>query len=301
MKIVNHWLQSTALDERIIIKETKNVHNIIDPDYLILHYTADDKPSQSINWFLNINDNTEAVAAHIVIDQQGEITQLVPFNRRANHAGSSTWDGVERMNTYAIGIELVNPGYVQKMANGTFRRMFNGKWISYSSNKAVDIIAARHKHNNWSAKDYHYWFTFPKAQLESLYKLSRLLIAHYNLVRAIGHDDVSAFRKPDPGPAFPWAEFKQKVMNSNDHVGEVFQVKQNIAEFRAGASTNAALIKNLTKGFEVGLIETNGEWNKVYLCNSPSDVLFKDRKTGIVRCIKTIGWIHSSFLQPKPI
>src|SRR5215213_7124025 len=103
MKIVNHWLQSTAADERIAIRETKNVHDLIDPDYLIIHYTADDLPNQAINWFLNTKTNKQAVAAHIVIDREGKITQLVPFNRRANHAGSSTWDGVDSMNNHAIG------------------------------------------------------------------------------------------------------------------------------------------------------------------------------------------------------
>ena len=46
------------------------------------------------------------VSAHLLIDRAGEITQFVPFNRRAWHAGESVWDGCEACNDYSIGIEL---------------------------------------------------------------------------------------------------------------------------------------------------------------------------------------------------
>lgn len=46
------------------------------------------------------------VSAHCVIDRQGQVTQFVPFNKRAWHAGISTFQGRSRCNDYAIGIEL---------------------------------------------------------------------------------------------------------------------------------------------------------------------------------------------------
>ena len=47
------------------------------------------------------------VSAHIVIDREGGVTQYVPFDRRAWHAGESVYAGRTRCNDFSIGIELV--------------------------------------------------------------------------------------------------------------------------------------------------------------------------------------------------
>ena len=46
------------------------------------------------------------VSSHIVIKRTGEILQFVPFNKRAWHAGVSSYLGKENCNDYSIGIEL---------------------------------------------------------------------------------------------------------------------------------------------------------------------------------------------------
>lgn len=46
------------------------------------------------------------VSAHLLIDRQGEVTQFVPFNRRAWHAGRSCFAGRDNCNDFSIGIEL---------------------------------------------------------------------------------------------------------------------------------------------------------------------------------------------------
>ena len=46
------------------------------------------------------------VSAHLLISRRGRITQFVPFDQRAWHAGVSDWAGRPRCNDYAIGIEL---------------------------------------------------------------------------------------------------------------------------------------------------------------------------------------------------
>ncbi|OWF78307.1 N-acetylmuramoyl-L-alanine amidase [Yersinia rohdei] len=46
------------------------------------------------------------VSAHCLIRRDGEIIQYVPFDKRAWHAGVSTFDGRERCNDFSIGIEL---------------------------------------------------------------------------------------------------------------------------------------------------------------------------------------------------
>ena len=46
------------------------------------------------------------VSAHLFIDRKGEVTQFVPFDCRAWHAGVSSFDGRENCNDFSIGIEL---------------------------------------------------------------------------------------------------------------------------------------------------------------------------------------------------
>jgi AmpD protein len=46
------------------------------------------------------------VSAHCCIFRDGRLTQYVPFDRRAWHAGKSTFEGRERCNDFSIGIEL---------------------------------------------------------------------------------------------------------------------------------------------------------------------------------------------------
>jgi AmpD protein len=46
------------------------------------------------------------VSAHLFIERDGAITQFVPFDARAWHAGASSFEGVANCNDYSIGIEL---------------------------------------------------------------------------------------------------------------------------------------------------------------------------------------------------
>jgi AmpD protein len=46
------------------------------------------------------------VSAHLFVDRRGRITQYVPFQLRAWHAGESSFDGRAACNDFSIGIEL---------------------------------------------------------------------------------------------------------------------------------------------------------------------------------------------------
>jgi N-acetyl-anhydromuramoyl-L-alanine amidase len=46
------------------------------------------------------------VSSHLVIKRTGDIVQYVPFDKRAWHAGLSSYEGRERCNDFSIGIEL---------------------------------------------------------------------------------------------------------------------------------------------------------------------------------------------------
>jgi len=49
---------------------------------------------------------TLRVSTHVLIRRDGERVQYVPFDRRAWHAGVSSFQGRERCNDFSIGIEL---------------------------------------------------------------------------------------------------------------------------------------------------------------------------------------------------
>jgi AmpD protein len=46
------------------------------------------------------------VSAHFFIRRDGELIQFVSSDKRAWHAGASSWEGRERCNDFSIGIEL---------------------------------------------------------------------------------------------------------------------------------------------------------------------------------------------------
>ena len=46
------------------------------------------------------------VSAHLLLTREGDITQFVPFDRRAWHAGASEFAGRTVCNDFSIGIEL---------------------------------------------------------------------------------------------------------------------------------------------------------------------------------------------------
>lgn len=52
------------------------------------------------------------VSAHLCIFRDGGVTQYVPFDRRAWHAGVSRYQGRERCNDFSIGIELEGSDHV---------------------------------------------------------------------------------------------------------------------------------------------------------------------------------------------
>ena len=46
------------------------------------------------------------VSSHFLVRRDGEVVQFVDPDKRAWHAGASTWCGQERCNDFSIGIEL---------------------------------------------------------------------------------------------------------------------------------------------------------------------------------------------------
>ncbi|GGC93466.1 N-acetylmuramoyl-L-alanine amidase [Halopseudomonas salina] len=131
--------------------------------YIVVHYTSSgfDRALQHLTH--------GSVSSHYLISKKPTIYRLVDENRRAWHAGDSTWQGRTWLNASSIGIEIVHPGY-------------------------TDTPEGR------------IWHPWPAEQIDALIPLLQDLLKRHQLTpdRVLGHSDIAPQRKVDPGPLFPW-------------------------------------------------------------------------------------------------
>jgi N-acetylmuramoyl-L-alanine amidase len=130
-------------------------------DILLLHYTGMTTTAAAIE---RLRDPSAKVSSHYVIDEHGKVLQLVPEARRAWHAGLSSWEGVNDINSRSIGIEIGNPGHS----------------LGYPEFPHVQIEAVI-------------------ALCRDIVARLRL-----RPDRVLAHSDVAPQRKRDPGEKFPW-------------------------------------------------------------------------------------------------
>ncbi len=76
-------------------------------DLLILHYTGMTSAEAACGWLCNPQSG---VSCHYLVDEAGEVAQMVDEAMRAWHAGASSWEGDSDVNSRSIGIEIHNPG-----------------------------------------------------------------------------------------------------------------------------------------------------------------------------------------------
>jgi N-acetylmuramoyl-L-alanine amidase len=130
-------------------------------DILLLHYTGMTSTAVAIE---RLCDPSAKVSSHYVVDEHGKTLQLVPEKRRAWHAGLSSWEGVNDINSRSIGIEIANPGHSYGYPD------FPEVQIAAVVALCRDIVKRHH------IKPHH----------------------------VLGHSDVAPQRKSDPGEKFPW-------------------------------------------------------------------------------------------------
>jgi N-acetylmuramoyl-L-alanine amidase len=203
--IANHLLTGSSEDGTAVRSETSpncNANGSIQPRFLVFHYTACSFAAARAA-FMNGNA-ANRVSAHLLVDLDGSVTQFVPFNKRAWHAGESFWAGLADINTYSIGIEVVNYGYLTKRADGSFVAADGSARIP-----ADQVVEARHKN---PADKHLYWQAYAPDQLRTCESLAELLKTSYGLVDAVGHDDIAPARKLDPGPAFPMSRMASRIL-----------------------------------------------------------------------------------------
>ena len=133
-----------------------------EPDLLLLHYTGMDSADAALDW---LTREESKVSCHYLVDEDGNITQMVREGERAWHAGQSLWDGETDINSCAIGIEIHNPGHDIEY------RDFPEAQMRAVEALCLDILA-RHT---------------------------------IRPERVLAHSDIAPGRKRDPGEKFDWA------------------------------------------------------------------------------------------------
>ena len=150
-------------------------HERLSPNYderhapvsmVVIHYTEMESATAAID---RLTDPESKVSAHYVISEGGEVTRLVPEDKRAWHAGVSYWRGESDVNGISVGIELDHPGHA--LGYREFSEAQIGALLPL-----LHSIVKRHD--------------VPRANV-------------------VGHSDVAPHRKIDPGELFPWAKLAE--------------------------------------------------------------------------------------------
>ncbi|WP_114939505.1 N-acetylmuramoyl-L-alanine amidase [Mucilaginibacter endophyticus] len=82
--------------------------NLRKPNYVIIHYTAQDSVKQTLTTFTLVKPQ---VSAHYVVGKDGKVYHMLNDYLRAWHAGISKWGSISDMNSCSIGIEIDNNGH----------------------------------------------------------------------------------------------------------------------------------------------------------------------------------------------
>ena len=133
---------------------------------LVLHYTGMESGAAALG---RMRDPAAKVSAHYMVWEDGRIARLVAENDRAWHAGVSTWQGMDDLNSRSVGIEIVNGGHDFPAPDGSLP-------------------------------------PYPDAQIVAVIALGREIMAHHAIPQTglVGHSDIAPTRKIDPGEHFPW-------------------------------------------------------------------------------------------------
>ncbi|MCB1933012.1 MAG: N-acetylmuramoyl-L-alanine amidase [Candidatus Accumulibacter sp.] len=254
LKIENHKLVGDLVSHR----STPNHGGIMSPSYLILHYTAGRSVEGSVESLCTRKPRGNA-SAHVVLGREGQIVQLAPFNVVTWHAGVSQWAGLVGLNSHSIGVEMDNAGLLKKVGNqyqAWFAKVYPEE----------DVTLAAHRNGGPVSP----WHAYTETQIERAMELAELLVEHYGLLDVLGHEDIAPGRKIDPGPAFPLAAVRSRILGREHDEPPRYVVIASSLNIRKGPDAGfervAAALKN---GTELQLLEARDRWSLVKVVSDP--------------------------------
>lgn len=229
----NHFLEGDLITR---IKCEKNKEKFKEGllDTIIIHYTAGRDAASSAKY---LSGNEVKASAHLVIDRNGEVFQLVPFDTMSWHAGISEYENRTGFNKYSIGIELDNAGILNKTGN---------EYLAWFGKKYPEgqVIEAIHRNEKKTA----YWHIYTEKQIETCSEICRLLIEKYGKIKNIlGHEEIAVGRKQDPGPAFPLDKFRNRLLYNDRQTENI----SDLPEFGTVVPENLNIRTGAGKDFDL--------------------------------------------------
>lgn len=183
-RIVDDLLQG----DTVVHVGTAKKSGAMKPVWLVIHYTATDNYDADVE---TLSTGPRPASCHLVVAPDGRITQIGTFRDKLWHAGKSAWKGYSGLNASSIGIEVTCPGPIDRDQARYGAKLKPGQPYLFADDA--------HKNGGPVRR----WAIFTDAQIAVVQEVGTLLMAHYGLREAVGHDDIAPTRKIDPGPSCP--------------------------------------------------------------------------------------------------
>jgi N-acetyl-anhydromuramyl-L-alanine amidase AmpD len=194
---------------------TPNQGGRLEPTLIVLHDTAGRlAKSSSVAWF---RDPKAKASAHVVVERDGSVTQVVEFDRVAWHAGQSSWRGRSGCNALAIGIEIVNPGKL----TGTPKKAT--AWFSESFGPEFGIVRASTPIHGDGC-----WMPYTADQLLTVERLIGALAREYPIAEVVAHHDISPGRKVDTTPLMDWPRMRAVLESGGEAERELVRTNEAV-------------------------------------------------------------------------
>lgn len=214
MRFRNHKL----VDGRY--EQARDMRGTITPDLVILHDTASALTPYSAMRYLKGNGAQTSV--HFVIELDGTITQMVPTNRGANHAGRSTYHGRSGCNDFTIGIEIVNPG--RMTWSGGKARTWYGQLLEVADWGIEEAWTPEHGDGVWMPPT--------AAQITAVLDLLEALFDYLPSLKDIrSHWYVSPGRKVDTNPLFPLEQVRARILGREEAIDREADERAEVPSF----------------------------------------------------------------------
>lgn len=237
-----------------------NVGGSLKPEFLVIHFTAGGGAESSVKWMANA---AAKASAHLVIGRDGGVTQMVPFDTVAWHAGKSRWEDRVGLNRYSIGMELDNAGRLTRSGD---------RWRSWFGREYAqeEVLVAVHKNETEPSG----WHAYTEEQIDAALQVASLLVGDYDLLDVVGHDDIAPGRKQDPGPAFPLEHFRARLFGRTEDEDAIYKTTA-VLNIRQGPGTQHQVIEGnpLPEATRVMVLEERGSWRFVDVMDVVHDVM----------------------------
>lgn len=280
MRVKNHRM------EGVPYKAARNIGGVITPEIVVLHDTAG--RLEKGNSAAYLRNNKAGVSVHFVVERDGSIEQQVPLNRRAAHAGKSSFHGRSDCNAFSIGIEIVNPGRLS--GKGGYQGIsWWGEVFDIDRDNLAEMTTDAHGHGIWMA--------YTPEQIAAVEALLTALFAGVPSLRDItAHWYISPGRKVDVNPLFPLEVMRARVLGRDDPADTAAEIQSDPAptatmlrvvardslNLRRYPSFNPNIIGSIPRGTLVPLIR----------CGT-----FDGRNWSLVQYAGREGWIVDAYTE----